>query len=79
MLKKHIKKMKIKIIIIVAILLVILITISVIQGVQLDSIKGKLSEGGVKISSLSGDSSAIVSKSAPSVGRGNLPQMVGGC
>ena len=71
--------MKIKKITIVAIILVILIIISAIQGVQLNSIKGKLTEGGVKISSLSGDSSTIISKKAPSVSKGNLPQMVGGC
>ena len=79
MLKKHIKKMTVRKITIVAVVLVILIIISAIQGVQLNSINEKLSKGGVKISSLSGDSSTIVSKSAPSVGKGNLPQMVGGC
>ena len=71
--------MKTKKITIVAVVLVILIIISAIQGVQLNSISEKLSEGGVKISSSSGDSSTIASKSVPSVGKGNLPQMVGGC
>ncbi len=72
--------MKIRKITIVAIVLGILILISLMQAVQLNNLKEKLSEeGGVKISSSSGSSSGIIGKTTSPVSKGNLPQMVGGC
>lgn len=71
---------------IVAIILGVLVLISVVQAFQLNSLKTKITEGGLSIKS-AGGSTPLAASSGDS-GRAtaslpsniqNLPQMVGGC
>tara|TARA_Y100000310_G_scaffold333188_1_gene410218 strand:+ start:1635 stop:1862 length:228 start_codon:yes stop_codon:yes gene_type:complete len=70
---------------IVAIVLAVLVLISAVQAFQLNALKTKVEEGGLKLSSSSSGSSVASSGgggrstgSLPSSIR-DLPQMVGGC
>ena len=75
---------------IITVILGILVLISVVQAFQLNSLKEKVSEGQLSVSSSGSSSGTAVSSSGSSSNSGkttaalpssikNLPQMVGGC
>ncbi len=69
---------------IIALILGVLVLVSVVQAVQLYSLKEKVSTGNFKVGSTSGAGPSVTASSGKQVGQvpssvKELPKMVGGC